>query len=156
MVVGVGLVVWVVVVMGYWCGFGCWHVNGGDAVAPHYRTIHTPLDLTTVSVSCLCLCLHLCRFLSRTNCHSPFPAVLCYAVLLCLVTVSLCCCVYVVYSSTVRSKFQSRRYASLDDLAADLYLMLQNCEDYNQPDSFFGDESRRLRAIVDATLAKLH
>ena len=54
-----------------------------------------------------------------------------------------------------RSKFQSRRYASLDDLAADLYLMLQNCEDYNQPDSFFGDEARRLREVVDSTLATL-
>ena len=59
------------------------------------------------------------------------------------------------HPTQARSKFEKRRYASMQELVGDLHLMFSNCELYNEPESLFGNEARRLRDVVDATVTGL-
>jgi len=55
----------------------------------------------------------------------------------------------------INSKFQNRLYENIDQLRDDMYKMFDNCEQYNEPDSCVVVEARRLRDIVDETIAEI-
>ena len=60
-----------------------------------------------------------------------------------------------IFPILARSKFEKRRYASLQELVDDLHLMFENCLLYNESESNCWNEARRLRDLVDATLTTL-
>lgn len=54
-----------------------------------------------------------------------------------------------------RSNMQRRHYRAVEDLLADLLLMYDNCEFYNESGSLFGREARRQRRALIANLKQL-
>jgi len=53
---------------------------------------------------------------------------------------------------TVRTKLQSRLYAGPADLATDVRLCFDNCLAYNEPSSYYAEEAKRLRQVLDREL----
>jgi hypothetical protein len=54
--------------------------------------------------------------------------------------------------STLRGKLGSRKYAGLEDFTADVMLMFDNCERYNEPNSEVYNTSRELRRLAQDLL----
>jgi hypothetical protein len=54
-----------------------------------------------------------------------------------------------------RSKFQTRRYQTIEELAYDVNLIFDNCELYNESNSTIGKEAMRLRKLLKKTKDKL-
>jgi hypothetical protein len=50
---------------------------------------------------------------------------------------------------TVRTKLQNRLYAGAADLVADVRLCFDNCLAYNEPSSYYAEEAKRLRLVLD-------
>ena len=57
--------------------------------------------------------------------------------------------------STARDKVKDRRYSCLEELVGDMHLMLDNCEQFNLESSDFFAAARRLRDVLEETVAKL-